>query len=201
FAKKLLAHRLVIAKALAEGLHTYNATAASMYGPIDAGKRTGANQIQHLIVAVKVTATLPLLQTVELIVGYEFLSKQQTLQCIRGDFVRPNLGSDRLDLPHIEQTDVVHPLDQMFGANRRHDRAAPRRMARGTKLATGFRFRRREFWQFTGGRAAAIYPVFLCYSTATTTAILWRSGLGKARCRGLFRPIYSPAMKRQTTGN
>src|SRR5439155_19763954 len=175
-AKELLAHRFIVAKALAERLDAEHASAAGVDRAIDAGKRAGADEIEDLVIAVKVAALFALQQSIELIVGQQLLAQQHAGDLVERNFAGAKIGPQRLNLTSIENASVADPLKQLVRANRRHDRAADRRMARGNDSSAGFRSGGKRAWLSRGRRVCSPGFSMLFYRCNDCNALVDSSG-------------------------
>ena len=75
-------------------------------GPIDSGERAGADQVQHLVVAVEEAGALAAQQALGLIVGQQLAAQQQLLKLLARDLAAADLPPNLLQLALVEQVQV-----------------------------------------------------------------------------------------------
>ena len=66
----------------AEHLKGHDLAGRAVTGAIDAGKRAGANEVQHFVLAIEETSTLAPQQPFGLIVGQQLAAQQQLLKLV-----------------------------------------------------------------------------------------------------------------------
>src|SRR6185436_11261405 len=123
----------------AERLDANDPAAATVDGAIDAGERPRAHQIQNLVFAVEIPALFTLQQAFHLVISEQLFAEEQSHHRVERNLAGAKLSPKGLDLARVQNASIANPLDQLVRANRRHDRAADRRTARGNGNSAGFR--------------------------------------------------------------
>ena len=108
-----------------------------MAGPIDAGEGAGADQIQHLVVAVEEAGALAAQQALGLIVGQQLAAQQKLLKLLAGELAAADLAPDLLELALVEQVQVEGALSELFSRQLDHGKPFSRLFRPGKPPLSG----------------------------------------------------------------
>ena len=116
FAAEQLCLLRPVAHPLAEHLDGKQIVGFLVGRPIDASERTGAHQIEHLVIAVEETVAKALVEPIELITGQQVSAEQELSELVTRDAARTQFTPDALQVCFGQHVDVQRALGQLFGS-------------------------------------------------------------------------------------
>ena len=91
-----------------------------MASAINAGKGSGADQIQDLVVAVEIAGRFAAFEQLGLVVGEQLSAQQQLLEFLARNLARANLAPDLLKLALVNEVQVEGALSDLFSRQLDH---------------------------------------------------------------------------------